>query len=114
MQIICLEQATGNSRKMKLLLDGKKLAKEGTVLPSVRMMDYACINPKEFYILAYENVLYREEVEQVDEKTFEYLLGKLEETVRAKYAEICDACDRKEDLRGLLYLYKFKWFNKIF
>ena len=99
---------------MKLLLDGKKLAKEGTVLPSVRMMDYACIKPKEFYILAYENVLYREEVEQVDEKTFEYLLGKLEETVRAKYAEICDACDRKEDLRSLLYLYKFKWFNKIF
>jgi len=69
----------------------QKLAKEGTVLPIVRMMDQPCIKPKEFYILAFENVLYREEVEQVDETTFDYILGKLEETVRAKYAEILDA-----------------------
>jgi len=66
----------------------QRLAKEGTVLPIVRMMDQPCIKPKEFYILAFENVLYREEVEQVDETTFDYILGKLEETVRAKYAEI--------------------------
>ncbi len=69
----------------------QRLAKEGTVLPIVRMMDQPCIKPKEFYILAYENVLYREEVEQVDETTFDYILGKVEETVRAKYAEILDA-----------------------
>lgn len=69
----------------------QRLAKEGTVLPIVRMMDQPCIKPKEFYILAFENVLYREEVEQVDENTFDYILGKLEETVRAKYAEILDA-----------------------
>lgn len=69
----------------------QRLAKEGTVLPIVRMMDQPCIKPKEFYILAFENVLYREEVEQVDETTFDYVLGKLEETVRAKYAEILDA-----------------------
>lgn len=69
----------------------QRLAKEGTVLPIVRMMDQPCIKPKEFYILAFENVLYREEVEQVDETTFDYILGKLEETVRAKYAEILDA-----------------------
>ena len=69
----------------------QRLAKEGTVLPIVRMMDQPCIKPKEFYILAFENVLYREELEQVDETTFDYILGKLEETVRAKYAEILDA-----------------------
>ena len=69
----------------------QRLAKEGTVLPIVRMMDQPCIKPKEFYILAFENVLYREEVEQVDETTFDYILDKLEETVRAKYAEILDA-----------------------
>lgn len=69
----------------------QRLAKEGTVLPIVRMMDQPCIKPKEFYILAFENVLYREEMKQVDETTFDYILGKLEETVRAKYAEILDA-----------------------
>ena len=69
----------------------QRLAKEGTVLPIVRMMDQECIKPKEFYILAFENVLYREEVEQVDETTFDYILEKLEETVRTKYAEILDA-----------------------
>ena len=69
----------------------QKLAEEGTVLPIVRMMDQPCIKPKEFYILAYENVLYREEVEQIDGTTFDYILDKLEETVRAKYAEILDA-----------------------
>ena len=69
----------------------QRLAGEGTVLPIVRMMDQPCIKPKEFYILAYENVLYREEVEQVDETTFDYILGKVEETVRTKYAEILDA-----------------------
>ena len=39
----------------------------------------------------YENVLYREEVDRIDETTYDYILGKLEETVRAKYAEILDA-----------------------
>lgn len=69
----------------------QRLAGEGTLLPIVRMMDQPCIKPKEFYILSYENVLYQEEVEQVDETTFDYILGKLEETVREKYAEILDA-----------------------
>jgi len=81
----------GNQYIEKVSQLRQRLAKEGTVLPSVRMMDQSCIKPKEFYILAYENVLYREEVEQVDEKTFDYLLGKLEEIVRAKYAEILNA-----------------------
>lgn len=69
----------------------QRLAGEGTLLPIVRMMDQPCIKPKEFYILSYENVLYQEEVEQVDENTFDYILGKLEENVRIKYAEILDA-----------------------
>lgn len=69
----------------------QRLAEEGTLLPIVRMMDQPCIKPKEFYILSYENVLYREELEQVDENTFDYILGKLEENVRIKYAEILDA-----------------------
>lgn len=69
----------------------QRLAGEGTLLPVVRLMDQPCIKPKEFYILAYENVLYREEVEQVDETTYDYILGKLEETVRTKYAEILNA-----------------------
>ena len=69
----------------------QRLAEEGTLLPVVRMMDQTCIKPKEFYILAYENVLYKEELEQVNETTYDYILGKLEETVRTKYGEILNA-----------------------
>ena len=88
---VFVEALEGDRYIEKVSLLRQRLAKEGTVLPIVRMMDQPCIKPKEFYILAFENVLYREEVEQVDETTFDYILGKLEETVRAKYAEILDA-----------------------
>lgn len=69
----------------------QKLAAEGILLPIVRIMDEACVRPKEFYILAYENVLYKEELTEIKEETVGYIMEKLEETVRAKYWEILNA-----------------------
>lgn len=83
-----VDALTDNQYMEKVSQLRQRLAGEGTLLPIVHLMDQQCIKPKEFYILAYENVLYQEEVEQVDETTFDYILGKLEETIRAKYVEI--------------------------
>lgn len=69
----------------------QKLAAEGILLPIVRIMDEQCIAEKEFYILAYENVLYKESFAEISEQTVDYIVQKLEETVRAKYGEILNA-----------------------
>ena len=43
---------------------------------------------QEFMIMAYQNILFSEVLNEVNDKTLEYMLGKLEETVRDKYYEI--------------------------
>ena len=58
------------------------------MLPTIRIMDQQCIKAKEFYILAYDNVLYREELTEIKEDTCWYVFEKLRQTVREKYAEI--------------------------
>lgn len=68
-----------------------QLSQEGILMPIVRLMDQQCIKPKEFYILAYENVLYREELAEINESTDSYIIEKLGQTVREKYAEILNA-----------------------
>ncbi|MBP3568223.1 MAG: helix-turn-helix domain-containing protein [Lachnospiraceae bacterium] len=65
-----------------------QLAWEGILFPILRIRDEGCIKPKEFYILAYENVLYKEELTEITEETIDYMVKKLEETVRSKYGEI--------------------------
>ena len=60
-------------------------------MPIIQIRDEACIKPKEFYILSYENVLYKEELTGISEETVGYMVKKLEETVRAKYWEILSA-----------------------
>ena len=69
----------------------QRLAGEGILLPIVRIMDQQCIKPKEFYILAYENVLYKEEFTEIGEETVNHIVKKLEETVRLRYAEVLNA-----------------------
>ena len=64
------------------------LSQEGILLPTIRIMDQQCIKAKEFYILAYDNVLYREELTEIKEDTCWYVFEKLRQTVREKYAEI--------------------------
>ena len=62
-----------------------KLSKEGIIMPIVRIRDDSLMKDKQFMILSYQNVLYNEICDSV---SLEYILQKLEHTVRSKYAEI--------------------------
>ena len=81
-----------DNRFVDKILDVRvQLAWEGILLPIVQIRDESCIKPKEFYILSYENVLYKEELLEINEETVDYMVKKLEETVRAKYGQILNA-----------------------
>jgi len=75
----------------KVFLLRQNFAREGIIVPIVRIMDQQCIGPKEFYILVHENVLYKENLSEIGEHTIGHIVEKLEETVRARYIEILDA-----------------------
>ena len=72
----------------KILKVREELAWKGILLPRVRIRDEKCIKSKEFYILSYENVLYKEELTEINEETADYIVKQLEKTVQAKYKEI--------------------------
>lgn len=74
-----------------------ELAKESILMPIVRIRDQSRLYPKEVMILAYQNVLYKEEMDVIDEKTLDYIIQRLGETVRNKYAEILNV-DMIKDL----------------
>lgn len=65
-----------------------ELAKESILMPIVRVRDHSMLRSKEIMILAYQNVLYDEELATVDEKSLDYIIERLGEIVRKKYDEI--------------------------
>ncbi len=81
-----------------------ELAKEGILMPLVRVMDHPMLKPKEVMILAYQNILYEEELQGIDEETLEHLIEVLRTTVRQRYAEILNVDiikDLVENLKGI-------------
>ena len=81
-----------------------ELAKEGILMPLVRVMDHPMLKSKEVMILAYQNILYEEELQSIDEDTFDHLIDVLRTTVRQQYAEILNVDiikDLVEDLKGI-------------
>ncbi len=63
-----------------------RLSKEGIILPVVRVRDDINMKTTEFMVLNYGNILYAEEVkEKIDLK---YIINRMEETIRLKYADI--------------------------
>lgn len=66
----------------------KRLSYEGILMPIVRIRDWSPLEEQEFMILSYQNVLYSQVVETLQEGTPDYMFQKLEETVRKKYHEI--------------------------
>lgn len=66
----------------------ERLSREGILMPIVWIRDDLQMEEQEFMILSYENVLYSETLETIDENTMEYMFRKLEECVRSKYYEI--------------------------
>ncbi len=92
-----LELLVGESL-VPLFLDGEyvdkilecriNLSKEGMLMPIVHVRDELRLGQKEFMILAYQNVLYSEEVNEVNETTLEHIMQKLEKVVHSRYTEI--------------------------
>lgn len=80
------------------------LAKEGILMPLVRIRDQYMLNSKEVMILAYQNVLYAEEFQSINEGTMDYLMDVLRTTVRQQYAEVLNVDiikDMVENLKGI-------------
>lgn len=65
-----------------------ELAKESILMPIVRVRDHSLLRSKEIMILAYQNVLYDEELATIDEKSLDYIIKRLGEIVRKKYDEM--------------------------
>ncbi len=81
-----------------------ELAKEGILMPLVRICDQYMLKPGEVMILAYQNVLFAEELQSIDEGTLDYLMDVLRTTVRQQYAEILNVDiikDLVENLKGI-------------
>ena len=81
-----------------------ELAKEGILMPLVRVMDHPMLKSEEVMILAYQNILYEEELQGIDEETLDYLMEVLRTTVRQHYAEILNVDiikDLVENLKGI-------------
>lgn len=67
----------------------KELARDGILLPVVRLMDDVNLEPGEFMVLAYQNVLYAETLERIEfGKTMEYIVNQLGEVIRNQYYEV--------------------------
>lgn len=67
----------------------KKLAKDGILLPVVRLLDDVNLEPGEFMVLAYQNILWAETLERIEfGTTMEYIVNRLGEVVRSQYFEI--------------------------
>lgn len=67
-----------------------ELAKEGILLPIIRIRDSVALCAKGIRILSYDKLLYEEMLEQIDKDTFSYIVNKLVEIVgdRSNYAYI--------------------------
>lgn len=66
----------------------ERLAGSGILMPVLRIRDDIQLAPKEFMILSYRRILYRETVEQVDETTFSHIMDVLYHTVEENYGYI--------------------------
>lgn len=70
----------------------KELAKDGILLPVVRLLDDVNLEPGEFMVLAYQNILWAETLERIEfGTTMEYIVNRLGEVVRTQYFEIINS-----------------------
>lgn len=67
----------------------KDLARDGILLPVVRLLDDVNLEPGEFMVLAYQNILYAETLERIEfGATMEYIVNCLGEVIRSQYYEV--------------------------
>ncbi len=65
-----------------------QLSREGILMPIITVKDQLYLKSNEIMILAYQNVLYSEVIDVINENTLDYIIEKLGQVVRNKYAEI--------------------------
>lgn len=82
-----------------------RLSREGILMPIISVKDQLCLETNEIMILAYQNVLYCEKLETVNEKTIDYIIERLGYVVRNKYAEIINIDILKDILDNLRIKY---------
>ena len=51
-----------------------QMSKEGFLLPIVRLQDDLLLEPKEYVVVIYNRVVYREKLEVIDETTLEHII----------------------------------------
>lgn len=66
----------------------KELARDGILMPLVRVRDELKLQPGEFRILSENRVLYSEQAEEGRTDSCDYIIGKLADVVREQYGEI--------------------------
>ncbi|QHQ62903.1 helix-turn-helix domain-containing protein [Anaerocolumna sedimenticola] len=76
--------------KTKLITD-KRLqiaSLYGILIPRIRIVDDNNLNDKEFQIISYDRVLYREELDLINDSVYTYIMEKLFQICTANYAAI--------------------------
>lgn len=79
---------TGKIFLEKVISVRRTLSIEGILMPIVRVRDDLRLGDNEFMVLSYDNVLYSEVLQETADNGLNYIMKKLEETVREKYADI--------------------------
>lgn len=67
------------------------LSKQGILMPIVRIKDETNLKKNEWMVLAYDNILYSEEIESIYESSLEHIIEKFGCVIQDKYAEIINA-----------------------
>lgn len=82
-----------------------KLSRQGFLLPVLRIRDELKLDGRQFMILSYQNVLYSEKLECIDEKALHYITEKLGGCIREKYFEVLSP----DLVKGLVDTLKIKY-----
>lgn len=74
-----------------------RLSREGLLMPIIKIQDRLNLKPREFMILAYDNILYQEIISEEQDISADIIIQRLESTVRTRYDEILNV-DMVKDL----------------
>ena len=69
----------------------KRLACEGFLLPTVRVMDQLALEKNEIQVVSYHKVLYQEVIKEITEDTCKRIIEKLGSAVRDNYDHVLNA-----------------------
>ena len=82
-----------------------QMSKEGFLLPIVRLQDDLLLEPKEYVVVIYNRVVYREKLEVIDETTLEHIIRTFGQVVRKNYGMLLNRDIVKEMTDNLRICY---------